>query len=58
MRSLDAAIGRSRRLARGARDARSCAAPGRGAGWVLTSIEDKHGRVVGRRHERDECANK
>ena len=30
MRSLDAAIGRSRRLARGARDARSCAddAPG------------------------------
>ena len=28
MRSLDAAIGRSRRLARGARDARSCAATG------------------------------
>jgi hypothetical protein len=42
MRSLDAAIGRSRRLER----------------RVLTSIEDKHGRVVGRRNERDECANK
>jgi len=59
MRSLDAAIGRSRRLARGARDARSCAddAPRR-VRRVLTSIEDKHGRVVGRRNARDECANK
>ena len=60
MRSLDAAIGRSRRLARAARDARSCADAARtpGEGMVLTSIEDKHGRVVGRRNERDECANK
>ena len=52
MRSLDAAIARSRRLARGARDARSCAAPP-SRPRVLASIEDTHGRVVGRRNDKE-----